>query len=69
MELNADLLAEMMLKDLVSEAALDIQGMQDDRQYANDAMAMQDGPSLETMLQKLQLMEVSTVDLVIKELP
>ena len=56
--MNADLLADMIMKDMVEDAALEIQGVQDDRKFSNDAMAMQDAPSLETMVQKLELMEV-----------
>lgn len=49
----------MLMSEMVTEAADEILDMQHDKAVTHDAMVLQDAPSLETMLQKLKLMEVN----------
>ena len=60
-EVNADLLSEMILDDLVNDVARDLDDARDDRVATNTALAMTDAPDLETVLQRLQQMEVRVV--------
>ena len=60
-EVNADLLSEMILDDLVNDVARDLGDARDDRVATNTALAMTDAPDLETVLQRLQQMEVRVV--------
>ena len=60
-EVNADLLSEMILDDLVNDVARDLGDARDDRVATNTALAMTDAPDLETVLQRLQQMEVRSV--------
>ena len=58
MELNADLVADALLEEAVVDMARSLQDMQEEEEAHDEALAMQDAPSLETMLQRLQHMEV-----------
>ncbi len=58
MELNADLLAEMIMEDLTQEVAEDLGKTLDENEAAEEATRMQQAPSLETIIQRLEEMEV-----------
>ncbi len=58
-ETNADVLADMILHDVLNETVEDLSRLEEDLDITQEAIAMQDAPSLETMLQKLKDMEVS----------
>ena len=48
----------MMLADMVSDTANELHGYQRDQLVTHDAQVMSDANSMETMLQKIKLMEV-----------
>ena len=57
--MNADLLSEMILQDMVNDVAHDLHGNNQDKVATNEARVMMDAPDLETVMQRLQQMEVS----------
>ena len=57
-EVNADLLSEMILKELVDDVSSDLQRMGSDREAVHEAQRLRDLPDLETVMQRLDDMEV-----------
>ena len=57
---SADLLSEALLEDLLEDTARSLQVVRTDRQAEEQALALLQAPTLETMLQRMEEMEVST---------
>ena len=60
-ETNVDLLADMILHDVLADTALELQRLEDEDKAESEPVQLQDAPDVSVMLQRLKEMEVDVL--------
>lgn len=58
MEANGDILAEMILDDIIRDTAMEMENLEVMERAEREAIRLQDNPTLENVFQRLEQMEV-----------
>ena len=58
MEANGDILAEMILDDIIRDTAMEMENLEMMERAEREAIRLQDNPTLENVFQRLEQMEV-----------
>ncbi|KAL3856853.1 hypothetical protein ACJMK2_011564 [Sinanodonta woodiana] len=63
MEVDADMLSDMILNDVLWDTAEELGYLEDNESTRKEAVRMQDNPTLENIFQKLEQMEIEKMDI------